>query len=754
MKHTIFIIVSLLFFTINSITCKLDNEDDELARIIRPITDEKTQQQAALNVIRRLIHERADNVAIKVNFKLPVNYFKIRKTNNSEMLRIEASSGVAATKAFHYYLKHFCGVHISWDGHQLKTLEQLDEFPAVNIEVEASSKIVYYQNVCTHSYSYSFWKFEQWREHIDFIALSGITLTLAPFQEDVWTEIYREYGMTQDEIDEHLAGVGFFAWQRMGNIRGWGGKLSKNFIEFASNLQQQIITALNELGISVAIQAFDGHLPIHFKTIFPNASFSSTTQWNDFPPQYCCPLFIEPIDPLFREIGEKFLRAMIQRYGTNHIYFSDPFNEVQPRISDANYLRNVSLSIYSGMQAVDSNAIWLLQGWFLVNNPDFWNDEITKAFLTAVPHNKLLILDLQSEQHPQYNRTSSFYGQKFIWCMLHNFGGTLGMHGSIRLMNVEIPRAANMENSSMIGVGITPEGIHQNYVVYEFALEKAWDYQEINHKKWIKNYARNRYGLVSHETTSIEHAWLLLLKSVYAFEGLQNIRGKYVYCRRPSLRIQVWRWYDEKLVIKALGKFLAINESDLLNDHLYERDLVDLTRQLLQIQAEFIYTTLVETFKKKDLRKFAIASEMFLELLRDLDSLLATHDDFLLGKFLEDAKAMALDDDERKQLEFNARNQITLWGPDGQILDYATKQWNGIVMDYYLPRWTLFIQQLNISLQTNIAFNQSKFQQDVFNQVEYPFNENNAKFYPSKANGNVVNKAKELFHKWKRITFN
>lgn len=253
--------------------------------------------------------------------------------------------------------------------------------------MRASSQIVYYQNVCTHSYSFSFWTWQDWRRHIDWIALSGITLTLAPFQEDVWTEVYREYGLSQTDIDAHFAGVGFFAWQRMGNIRGsWGSPLSASFIEFASNLQQQMIKALNELGIAVALQAFDGHLPIAFKSIFPNASFTSTSQWCGFEAKYCCPLYIEPTDPLFTEIGEKFLRSMIRKYGTNHIYFSDPYNEVQPPAgADANYLKNVSASIYSAMSAVDPDAIWLLQGWFLVNNPLFWNGDHVKAFLTSVP---------------------------------------------------------------------------------------------------------------------------------------------------------------------------------------------------------------------------------------------------------------------------------------------------------------------------------------------------------------------------------
>lgn len=51
-----------------------------------------------------------------------------------------------------------------------------------------------------------------------------------------------------------------------------------------------------------------------------------------------------------------------------------------------------------------------------------------------------------------------------------------------------------MQNSTMYGVGITPEGINQNYVIYEFALEKAWDYQILDTGKWFSHYAKVRYG--------------------------------------------------------------------------------------------------------------------------------------------------------------------------------------------------------------------------------------------------------------------
>jgi hypothetical protein len=53
--------------------------DVKISELIKPSTDENVQAKAALDVIRRLVHEKADNVAIKVNFKLPANYFKVNK---------------------------------------------------------------------------------------------------------------------------------------------------------------------------------------------------------------------------------------------------------------------------------------------------------------------------------------------------------------------------------------------------------------------------------------------------------------------------------------------------------------------------------------------------------------------------------------------------------------------------------------------------------------------------------------------------
>lgn len=52
-------------------------------------------------------------------------------------------------------------------------------------------------------------------------------------------------------------------------------------------------------------------------------------------------------------------------------------------------------------------------------------------FTVGVPQGKMIVLDLMAETTPIWKETESFYGQPFIWCMLHNFGGNLGMYGAI-----------------------------------------------------------------------------------------------------------------------------------------------------------------------------------------------------------------------------------------------------------------------------------------------------------------------------------
>lgn len=71
-----------------------------------------------------------------------------------------------------------------------------------------------------------------------------------------------------------------------------------------------------------------------------------------------------------------------------------------------------------------------------------------------------------------------------------------------------------------------------------------------------------------------------------------------------------------------------------------------------------------------------------LDLLADLDSVLAASRQsyFQLTTWMSEARAWSSvngfsNSNIADFYEYDARNQITLWGPTGEISDYASKQW-------------------------------------------------------------------------------
>lgn len=71
----------------------------------------------------------------------------------------------------------------------------------------------YYQNVCTTSYSFVWWGWDQWAKHIDWMALNSFNLVLAfNGQEAIWERVYTKLNLTQSDIDEHFTGPAFLSW--------------------------------------------------------------------------------------------------------------------------------------------------------------------------------------------------------------------------------------------------------------------------------------------------------------------------------------------------------------------------------------------------------------------------------------------------------------------------------------------------------------------------------------------------------------
>lgn len=85
----------------------------------------------------------------------------------------------------------------------------------------------------------------------------------------------------------------------------------------------------------------------------------------------------------------------------------------------------------NGMLLSDPKAVWIMQGWLFENDKSFWTDALIKAYLSGVADKNLIILDLWSDEQPVWSRTSNYFGKNWIWCMLHDFGGMMGLYGKL-----------------------------------------------------------------------------------------------------------------------------------------------------------------------------------------------------------------------------------------------------------------------------------------------------------------------------------
>lgn len=615
---------------------------------------------------------------------------------------VRGSSPVAQAAGLHWFLKYHCKSNVSWWGTRI-TLPQ--RFPQANERRTSPYRYRYYLNYVTYSYSAAFWDWERWEKEIDWMALHGINLPLSVLgQVAVWMDVYRELGVTGEELDAFFAGPAYQPFGWMGCLDGWGGPLTRHMVERQAELAARIVARQRELGMTPVLQGFTGHIPQALARRFPRARVYRQ-QWLEFEPT----CVLDPEDPLFRQIGSLFIRKQAERYGTDHVYAADPFIEMVPPSSDPGFLAAWARAIYRGMAEADPQAVWLMQTWMFHFRQEFWGPEQIEAYLTAVPAERVIALDLYAEEVPLWQKTRAFHGRPWLWCMVHNFGGRPGLHGKLHVIGRAPAEALHHPGrGDLAGLGLTMEALEQNPVVYDLMTEMAWHTEPVDLDRWLQQYAERRYGT---RTEAVDESWRILKEHVYT-AGV-SLPPRTVVCARPTFSELPHDRRRAKAVWHALD--LMLQAASALQDAPgYRFDLVDLTRQALSDLIDLVHVKLVAAWSGGDAGAFDTYRTLLVELIHDLDAVLATHPAFLLGRWLEAAKAWGTNDAERAHMEWNARRLITLWGRhDGSLFDYSCRHWSGLVRSFYAERWRRFLDRAAAALRSGTPFDEEQVRNDI-----------------------------------------
>jgi alpha-N-acetylglucosaminidase len=658
----------------------------------------------AEELIARVLPDRASQFVTEI---IPAaekgrDVFEIESRDGKIVLR--GNDGVSIASALNWYLKYYCRCEVSWCGGQLDLPEPL---PVVPEKVRKVSPHTYRYafNYCTYGYSMAFWDWARWEREIDLMALHGInTPLMATGAEVVCRNVYRELGLPEKEIDAFIAGPPFLPWFLMGNVDGWGGPNPREWYERQEALQKKIMTRSMALGMKPVLPAFGGHVPEALKQKFPEAKITRLKSWSDFPGVYV----LDPTDSLFRKLGAQFVTEATRLYGTAHLYSADTFNEVDPPSDDPEYLKGMTRQVYESMAAADPKAVWFMQGWLFVHSK-FWTQPRIDALLSGATGEQMVILDLFSDGKPQWKRTGAFAGKPWLWCIINNWGGKQGMYGRLGEVGVGMPKLlGSKEAGRLSGIGTLNEGGDNNPIVYEQLYEMAWHDKPVNIDAWVENFAWARYGV---RNESAVKAWKILATTLYDCKDLRHGPQGNFLAMPPSLSrdggdfVRGAIFYDSVRVREAFR--LLLDAADELGDRdTYRFDLVDVGRQVMSdIAQQQLQPELRDAFEAKDSARFRRAADAYCEAILDCDRLLSSHTMFQFGRYLKYPLAAGGTEEARAQWERNARRIITLWGAqDSPLFGYAQRQYGGLMRDYNLGCWKLFLDAVGKSLRDGGKF--------------------------------------------------
>jgi len=618
--------------------------------------------------------------------------FEIESANGKIVIR--GRNGVSMASGLNFYLKNYA--HVNYNPLFVSNLNMPAVLPLLAAKVVRGTNydVRYALNFCTYSYTMAFWGWNEYEAYLDWAAMNGINLMLDIVgQEEILRRLFLKYGYTEDEIRDYICGPAYFAWFYMQNMTGFGGPLPDNWFVQRVELGRRMHDRMQVYGIDPVLQGFSGMVPTDFKDKNPGASVIPQGDWIGFTRPDMLRTLETGAGDWFPRVAADFYRAQKDVFGdVTHYYAVDPFHE-GGNMGGMN-VGDTYRRIQDMMLEADGKAVWVVQQW--VNN-------INVAKLDKLNKDRVLALDLFSEMRPE-NEPMEATGTKWVWNMLHSFGGRMGLFGDLPVLT-QIP-TANAGKKHMVGIGTTMEAYSNSGIVYDLVSDMTWNNESISYSEYIRAYVRSRYGALDDNALA---GWNILAETAFA-KKTSVVQGppESVINARPTANFRAastWGhvnyMYDRPELEFALPHFIKAYDT-LGGSPTFTYDFVELTAQVLSTASLEYYRKMVAAYRDRNSDDYETNSAKFLEAIGLMEQVLSVSPDFGVGKWIEASRNMlpSMDDWTKDLFEFNARALITTWGAqkNPQLKDYSNRQWSGLTEGLYLQRWKKFVETYRTAL--------------------------------------------------------
>jgi len=615
----------------------------------------------------------------------------------------------------YHYLERFCGVGFFWDGEHVPRLASL---PAAGIDVVERPHWPMRQYMMDCEYTSYWWDWDQWKAEVDWAARHRFNVLSSNFDfTATWRAVWKRFGV--EVPPGSLSGPPFHPWA------GWHKWAIRPpypvaFQGFQADLARRFTDYGRSLGIKMApdFHGFIGQVPREFADAYRGKARFLEVGWVGFDPPG---VFLHPDDPLYSQVAKAYAEEYGKRFGTDHLWASQSYCEMRPGRDDPKQTLAIEIAVarknLEAIRSVDPQAVLFTNSWTFLDR----RREDVIAYLGALPADAFQVWEMPSdlERRPaMYQQYDYYCGRPWLVGFLYAYGGTTMLHGDLAdLVRRAREAAADPRADQCRGLCIEPEAIHHNPIVFDLLSRLAWNPRDVELPRFLEDYAVRRYGAAA--APNMVRCYRELAASVYGSPGVAcplymlRITGERLGTQPPYGTEQARQFLPH---LQAALE-IALAESDRAGARaLYDRDLIDIARQLLSDRFNLHTARLARAFRSHDPAGFRRESAALKAILASQEMLLSSSDDFCLSPILARARALPSAPDD---IEERIRDILTIWA--GKILDYAHRDYYELLRFYYRRRIEVFLAHAESNLAARRPIVEEKRLEPVYHEIEQTF---------------------------------
>lgn len=650
-----------------------------------PALAEEDRMGPARDALRRLLPGHADQFELRHLRRAPDRF---RVTGSTGRVTVAATGPATALTGVHWYLKYVCGAHISWSGSRLGLPARLPA-PRQPLAHEATVPHRFAFNDTHDGYTAPYADWARWERLIDVLALHGCNEVLVTAgQEAVYHRLLQDFGYSDAEARAWLPAPSHQPWWLLQNMSAYGGPLDPGLIARRAALARRITDRLRELGMHPVLPGWFGTVPDGFADRNPGARTIPQGTWAGLRR----PDWLDPRTEAFARVAASFYRHQADLFGDVRHFKMDLLHE-GGSAGDVP-VAEAARAVEAALRRERPGATWVILGW--QGNP-------RRDLLDALDKARLLVVDGLSDLETVTDREKDWGGAPYAFGTIPNFGGRTTIGAKTHMWTDRFTAWRDKPGSALAGTAYMPEAAERDPAALELFSELAWRREPVDRARWFEEYADLRYG---GRDEHAREAFAVLRDTAYRITSRDGRPHDSVFAARPGLTANSGTHYathspafDPALFDTAFAALLGVREP-LRRSDAYRHDLTDLGRQVLANRSWQLIGQLRTAFTDKDLDTFRALSRLWLRLMRLSDDMTGSHHAFLLGPWLADAR--------REGLERTARVLVTTWADRptadaGRLANYANRDWSGLIADFHLPQWRMYLDELEDALAQHRA---------------------------------------------------